>query len=250
MSKKWVWGLLLANALLFAWMHWGGSLTAEPDALLAQAALHADKVILLKEAQPAKAEPAQPIAVSAPAPAMVAAVEVVEAASAPAPRLSSELANPPKPQQCLFWGEFSGSALADVRQKLSALNLGEQLQTRTIEHTSGFWVYMSPLKNQAAVLRKIGQLKALGVNDYFVVQEAGEWQHAISLGVFRTEQAANNYLASLRKQGVRTAKVGERKSKLRFTQFVISDAETEIEAKVRSFLKEFPDSELKMSDCN
>lgn len=244
MSKKWVWGLLLANALLFSWMRWGGLLTAEPDVLAAQAELHADKVVLLNEEFQSKTESLPPVIVSVPA----AASTVAE--SAPTPRLSEELANPPQIKQCLFWGEFSGTGLADARQRLSALNLGGRLQARTIEHASGFWVYMSPLKNQAAVQRKIGQLKALGVSDYFVVQEAGEWQRAISLGVFRTEQAANNYLASLRKQGVRTAKVGERKSKLRFTQFVISNVEAEIESKIRGFQKELPDSELKMSDCN
>lgn len=241
MSKKWVWGLLLANALLFSWMRWGELLTADPDAMSAQAPLHADKIVLLREATTAKAEPLSSAAESA----VVSAVE-----SAPAPRLSETLANPPHSRQCLFWGEFSGSGLADARRKLDELNLGARLQTRSIEHASGYWVYMSPFKTQAEVQRKLGQLKNLGVNDYFVVQDAGEWQRAISLGVFRTERAAENYLDSLRKQGVRTAKVGERQSKLRFTQFVIADAEPEIESKVRGFLKEFPDSELKMSDCN
>ncbi|MDD2700071.1 MAG: SPOR domain-containing protein [Sideroxydans sp.] len=246
MSKKLAWGLLLANALLFSWVRWGGMLTADPEALGTQAELHADKVILLKEAASPQAESAPVVA----APVPVAASAVEEQASAPGPRLSDELATPPQARQCLFWGEFSGRGLADAQKKLSALQLGARLQANTIEHASGFWVYMPPQKNQAAVQRKISQLKALGVNDYFVVQEAGEWQRAISLGMFRTERAATNYLASLRKQGVRTAKVSERKSKLRFTQFVISDADAEIESKVRLFLKEFPDSELKMSDCN
>jgi hypothetical protein len=245
MSKKWVWGLLLANALLFSWMRWGGMLTVDPEVLAAQAPLHADKVVLLKEFAAAKVAALPPVAVAESA---VTAAESAPA-PAPAPRLSEALANPPQVKQCLFWGEFSGSGLAEARQKLSALELGSRLQTRSVEHASGYWVYMAPLKNQAAVQRKIGQLKALGINDYFVVQE-GEWQHAISLGVFRTERAAENYLDSLRKQGVRTAKVGERKSKLRFTQFVIADAESEVESKVRGFQKEFPDSELKMSDCN
>lgn len=245
MSKKWVWGVLLANALLFSWMRWGGMLTVDPEALAAQAPLHADKIVLLKDATASNSESLS--AAGAAESSVASAVAAVE--PAPAPRLSEALENPPRFKQCLFWGEFSGSGLADARQKLSALELGSRLQTRSVEHASGYWVYMSPLKNQAAVQRKIGQLKALGINDYFVVQE-GEWQHAISLGVFRTERAAQNYLDSLRKQGVRTAKVGERMSKLKLTQFVITDAEPETETKVRAFQKDFPDSELKMSDCN
>lgn len=246
MSKNWIWGLLLANAALFSWMRWGGMLTADPDTLPVQAALHADKIVLLKEVSPAQAESAPAVTLSE---SVVASTEeVIE--PVPAPRLSDALANPPQIRQCLLWGEFSGKGLADARQKLSALNLGARLQTRSVEHASGYWVYMPPLKNQAEVQRKIGQLKNLGVNDYFVVQEAGEWQRAISLGVFRTEHAAENYLDSLRKQGVRTARVGERMSKLRFTRFVILEAEPEIESKVRALQQEFPDSELKMSDCN
>ncbi len=249
MSKKWIWGLLLANALLFSWMRWGGLLTTDPESMSAQLELHADKIVLLKKEDAlAQAEPVPLSAAPALLPVVASAVEVVEAG--PAPRLSDELANPPKQKQCLYWGEFSGSGLADARQKLSTLNLGERLQARTIEHASGFWVYMSPLKNQAAVQRKIGQLQALGINDYFVVQEDGDWQRAISLGVFRTEQAAENHLASLRKQGVRTAKVGERKSKLKFTQFVVTDVEGEIESKMRVFQADLLGSELKISDCN
>lgn len=245
MSKKWVWGLLLANALLFSWLRWGHMLMVDPDALGAQAPLHADKITLLKNATASKSE-SSPAAVAAKS-AAASAATVVE--SVPAPRLGEALTNLPQIKQCLYWGEFSGSGLANARRKLSALELGARLQTRSVEHASGYWVYMPPLKNQAEVQRKIAQLKNLGVTDYFVVQE-GEWQRAISLGVFRTEHAAENYLASLRKQGVRTARVGERMSKLKLTQFVIADAEPEIETKVRALQQEFPDSELKVSDCD
>lgn len=240
MRHAWIWGLLLANVLFFAAMNWGGGLTEDADELAAQSELHADKVRLLGETAAA----AVPQPVSASVPAAVSSV----AETQPAQRLNAELALPPK--ACLYWGEFSGSALALANERLATLGLGARLQARTVEHASGFWVYMPPLKNAAEVQRKIGQLKKLGVNDHFVVQEPGEWMNAISLGVFRTQQAAENHLESLRKQGVRTAKVGERKSRLRFTQFVIADADAAIEAKVRAFMGDLPDSELKMSDCD
>jgi hypothetical protein len=243
MSKKWMWGLLLANALLFAWIRWGGMLTADPEALSAQAELHADKITLIRGVE-------TPVsAVSLAAGSGVSAVPAMADFSSSS-QLSDAIENPPRDRKCLYWGEFSGAGFANAQQRLSTLNLGARLQVRHIEHAGGFWVYMAPLNDQTAVQRKIAQLKALGVTDYFVVQEAGEWQRAISLGVFRTELAANNYLANLRKLGVRTAKVGERKSKLGLTQFVISDVGGGVESKVRGFQKEFPDSELKLSDCN
>lgn len=242
MRHAWIWGLLLANALFFAAMNWGGMLAEDADELAAQPELHADKVKLLGES--AAAPVPQPVPASVPA----AVSSVLE--TQPAQRLSAELAQPPKRAACLYWGEFSGNGLALANERLAMLGLGARLQARTIEHASGFWVYMPPLKNAAEVQRKIGQLKKLGVNDHFVVQEPGEWMNAISLGVFRTQQAAENHLESLRKQGVRTAKVGERKSKLKFTQFVIAGADEALEAKVRTFMGDLPESELKMSDCD
>jgi hypothetical protein len=61
-----------------------------------------------------------------------------------------------------------------------------------------------------AALRKAGELKKLGVQDYFIVQEEGPYRWAVSLGVFRSEEAAQARLAALRVQGVRSARVGPR----------------------------------------
>mgnify|MGYP001081752243 CR=1 FL=1 len=243
MRHAWIWALLLANVLFFAAMNWGGRLTEDTDELTAQSELRADKVRLLGES--AAVTGSQQLPASMPAVAVSAVVE-----AQPAQRLSAELAQPPKTAACLYWGEFSGSALALANERLATLGLGARLQARTVEHSSGFWVYMPPLKNAAEVQRKIGQLKKLGVNDHFVVQEPGEWMNAISLGVFRTQQAAESHLDNLRKQGVRTATVGERKSRLRFTQFVIIGSDAALEAKIRAFMPDLPDSELKLSDCD
>lgn len=252
MSRKWFWGLLLANAIFFASMRWGYLLTAESDAVLTQPAMQADKIVLLEEAASAVRDVPEKGKMSPPTPAKddAASTPAAAGADAVAPRLSTELSAAASAQRCLYWGEFSGVGLKLVRAELDKLGLGERLQTRAIEHSSGFWVYLPPQRSMSMVQRKVEQLKNLGVHDYFVVQEEGAWQRAISLGVFRTQHAAENYLAVLRKQGVRTAKVSERKSKLRFTQFVIQEADDALEAKLQGLQKDFPDSELKMSDCN
>ena len=70
------------------------------------------------------------------------------------------------------------------------MQLGGKLSQRQVELDRGYWVYFPPLKNKEAVNRKIAELKALGINDYFVVQGPGHWQNAISLGVFKTGDAA------------------------------------------------------------
>ncbi len=243
MSRVWLILLLLVNILFFVLIRWGAALTDTPDALLTQAEFNANKIQLREAAAPHI--PADSVAVSAPqspSPERVAAP--------PASQLSPELTVIPPAPLCMTWGEFSGENLARADAALATLQLGDKLQRRNVEHVGGYWVYMSPQKNIDQVNRKIDQLKKLGVYDHFVVQEKGEWLHAISLGVFRTEQAASNFLEVLKTKGVRTAKVGERQSRLKFTVFELIGIDAGAIEKLNRIQQDFPDSELKSTDCN
>ncbi len=122
-------------------------------------------------------------------------------------------------QSCMEWGEFSGAELQRAEKALATVKLNEKPKYRQVDYVSGYWVYIAPMKTRVLVDQKIAQLKERGVADYFVIQEVGAWQNAISLGVFKTEDAAKKYLAKLQQQGVRTATIGERTSKLKYTVF-------------------------------
>jgi hypothetical protein len=275
---KWIVGLLLlANLALFGWMRWGSLLTEDADVGPAQTALHPDKIRLL-EALPASAVsaasgsapglaltlssvPASAVSASTSAHSPVPAsapthVPTIPASAPPAstpastPAPVAAVAPPPKAANCAEWGEFSGDDLTRAQQALSLMKLGDNLTQRTVERNHGYWVYIPPLKKHASVEKKIAQLKERGVKDYFVVQEKGKWQNAISLGVFGTQDAADKYIAMLRTKDVRTAKVGERVSKLKYTVFDIKDLDSGTTDKLNALQKEFPDSELKLSACN
>jgi len=262
---KWIVGLLLlANLALFGWMQWGPALKEDPGAPAVQAALNADKVKLLEYAPSSAAEttsrtapavtlalsPAQaPVSASVPAPAPLPA-SAVSSAPAPVSTPAQAKKSEPKISNCAEWGEFSGSDLARAQQDLATLKLGDRLAQRIVEQDRGYWVYMPPQPNRAGVERKLQQLKERGVYDHFVVQEEGEWQYAISLGVFKTEEAAQKFLAFLRTRDVRTARVGERMSKLRFTVFVMKGIDADTTGKIGALQKRFPDSELKVSACS
>jgi sporulation related protein len=256
--RKLFWFLLLANVMLYAWMQrgWLGFGEQEPQA---QPALNPGKIRLLDASQilPAKVSPA-PVhltqAASAPvqvttAPGRIATaavpssgVQMTLSISAPAPGSRITLA-------CLEWGDFSGPDLARAAAALSALQIGDKLSQRQVEQDIGYWVYIPPLKNKAAVNRKIAELKALGVTEYFVVQVAGRWHNAISLGVFKSRDAAQNFLNHLHTKGVHTAKVGERASKLKMTIFKLNRIDAPTVAKLTAMQKDFAGSELKNVPC-
>jgi hypothetical protein len=230
MLKKIFWVLLAGNAVFFAAMQWGGLLTAEPDALAPPSALNGEKVRLL----------AAPPAVSSP-PAILPTLAVSSAAaSAPAAREAGA---------CMEWGEFSGADLARATAAMGELQLDGRLGRREVEYSIGYWVYIPPQKDKAAVAQKIEQLKARGVTEYFVVQEAGAWLNAISLGVFKTREAAENFVSQLKTRDVRSAQVGERSSRLKVTVFVLNGLDAVTAGKLAALHGDFPGSELREVSC-
>jgi hypothetical protein len=261
---RWIVGLLLlANLALFGWMRWGSSLTVETDTAVMQAALNPDKIKLLA-LEPASAAASAPVAAASGVPLALSPVlsgsapavsAPLAAASAPsAAPVSIPLVSPSptvsKKASCAEWGEFSGNDLVRAQEALATLKLGDSLSQRSVEQDHGYWLYIPPQKKRAQAEKKIAQLKERGVKDYFLVQEKGKWLNAISLGVFKSNEAAQKYLESLRTKGVRTAKLGERKSKLKFTVFLIKDIDAGIKDKLDVLQKNFPDSELKVSACS
>lgn len=229
--KMLFWILLVVNALLFAVMQWGGALLGDGQATQVQTPLHEEKIRLLPGVPQSAPVLAQPAPVAAPV-----------AASAP-------VMTKPANAACMEWGDFSGDDLARAGNVLANLQLGDKLSQRQVEHTIGYWVYIPPLKSKVAVNQKVAQLKARGVEEYFVVQDAGPWLNAISLGVFRTQEAAQNFLDELGAKNVRTAQVGERASKLKATIFVLNELDAATVVKLNAMQKDFAGSELKNVPC-
>ena len=209
---KWLFGfLLLAFLAFFAYMQWGGQ--GAGQGMQPQPPLNAEKIRLL------------PVVVSAP----VAAQPVASA--------------------CMEWGEISDGERQRAAAALSALKLGNKFTQRQVEHVSGYWVYLPPPKNVAEVEQKVAEIKEFGLAEYFVVQDEGKWHNAISLGVFKTVEAAHKFRDSVKAKGLQAAKAGERMSKRLFTVFVLKDPDAAVTAKMAALQKDFPGSEIKAAAC-
>jgi hypothetical protein len=202
--------LLLANVALAGYA-WYVSLQANPDAVLLGQQVNADKIRVI-----------------APRPMV------------PPPR--------PKPA-CLEWGTFGAGELKSAESALETLKLGERLTSHDVQLVGGFWVYIPPLKNKVEVDRKIAELERLGVKDYYAVEGQGPMKNAISLGIFRTEEAATGYLEGLQQKGVRSARAGNREHRVTQTAFVIRAPEVALTAKLAELRLQFPGTELRAVDC-
>ncbi len=155
----------------------------------------------------------------------------------------------PVPAACVEWGPFSGPDVARADAALAALGLPAGMTQRRVTDVDGYWVHMPPLKNRVEVERKTGELKELGVEEYYVVQEAGEWRNAVSLGLFKSEEAAQAELVRLRGRGVRSAVITRRERFLRQVAFFVREPDVETVARLTALQRDFPASEISAGSC-
>jgi len=172
-------------------------------------------------------------------------IQLLERGAKPALTPSPQAAAVP----CLEWGFFAGPDIARVEAVIEKLELSQAPVRRAIADASGYWVFMPPLKDKAEVANKVGELKALGVTELFVVQDPGQWHNAISLGIFRTEEAAEKFLVELRKLGVRTAVVARRENFLRQIALTVREPNETTVAKLTAAQRQFPGTEIRAVAC-
>jgi hypothetical protein len=219
--------LVLANLGFFAWSRY-----LSPDG-------SADPLPLAREIEPGKLKVVAPADLPPPAPPKPAA-----AAATPIPQLPVAAAAPPA-LKCIEWGSFTLTDAPRAEKALEPLTLGPRLAQRRTEETAGWWVFIPPQGNRQGAVRKAAELKARGVEDYFIVQEDGAYRWALSLGVFRTNEAAQARLAALRGKGVRSAQIGPRETVVPKVWLQVRDVDASLEAKLKEVAVQVEGSELK-----
>jgi hypothetical protein len=153
------------------------------------------------------------------------------------------------PAACVEWGLFAGAEVARAEAAIAALGLPAAQLARSVVDAGGYWVYIPPAKSKAEVERRLGELKALGIADFFVVQDAGPWRNAISLGIFKTDEAAKNRLAELQSKGVRSAVSSRRENLLRQFAYYIREPGPDAVARLAELQREFPGTQVRAVAC-
>ncbi len=146
---------------------------------------------------------------------------------------------------CLEWGAFTAAESARAEKALESLGLGPRLGQRRAEETAGWWVFIPSQGSRQGALKKAAELKALGVNDYRIMGEDNDSPWSLSLGVFRTEQAALARLAQLRELGVHTALVGSRDTLFAKIWLQVKGIDRALEARLKDLARQIEGSELR-----
>lgn len=212
--------LLLANAAFFAWTRYYAA-PEEPAA---------EPNPLARQIEPEKLKVVPPGELRAPA-------------APPAPKPASSA--PQALTGCLEWGSFTLADYPRAEKALEPLQLGNRVAQRRTEEIAGWWVFLPPQGSRQGAIRKSAELKALGVEDYFIVVDESEWRWALSLGVYRTEEAAQARLAALRAQGVRSALVAPRETVVPKVWLQVKGVDPGLEARLKDIARQIDGSEVR-----
>jgi hypothetical protein len=157
---------------------------------------------------------------------------------------------PPAPEAaCVEWAPFSQEELGRARDALAALALGDRLATAPVNSVATWWVYVPPLANRVQADREVARLAAAGVRDTYVVQDNSDMRFAVSLGIFRSEEAAQRFLDDLKTKRVTRAVVGQRAHSLRLNAlYVRSPVEAEM-SRLAELKPGWPGTELRATPC-
>lgn len=169
--------------------------------------------------------------------------------AAPTPRPPAPVAAPVA-GTCVEWGNFTAATLPAAQAAVEGLGMGERAQRIDVAVTTGYWLYIPPLRSKAEMERKGGELRQLGVTEYFPILEPGRWRYAISLGAFRDEDGAKAALAALRAKGVRSARLGSREQRVMLAAFMLRDPSEEQAAQLAGLIKaQFPGTQAQPLPC-
>lgn len=119
----------------------------------------------------------------------------------------SAMAVAPPAEACRALAGLEREAAGRLAGLLTARDAQLKVEQRALEEPSTWWVYIPPLPNGAQADRKAAELSRLGIKDFYVVRESGPNQYAVSLGLFRSEEGAKEYLATLKRKNVKSASI-------------------------------------------
>ncbi|WP_137936920.1 SPOR domain-containing protein [Chitinivorax sp. B] len=243
---KWLFfGLVVTNLLVYGYTH----LSEPPVQDWHQREFHADSVKLVTDTAPMTTDTGKDEK-SVETPVTPPASDATITTQPTPTKVAETPANMASAQQCIRWDAIPMADLPRAKQLLDTLKIGKPLGNARIEAKTRFWVYILPQSSLSDAQKKTEELQALGLSerDFFIVNDAGRWRNAISLGVYSTQDAARQRLDAVQEKGVKSARVGIRDT-LRFASLIIAQADEGTGSRLAGASAEIKGSEVNLAEC-
>ncbi len=151
---------------------------------------------------------------------------------------------------CIELGPLATGDQTRAEEAVAALGQGLKVSSRRVDEPARWWVYIPPLATRQAAAQQEAELKKQGVEDSSVINDDSNFRYAISLGVFRSEDAANSRAEVLRKRGVRSVAVGPRDGSGPRVYVQLREAPEAVRLKLFDIKDSFPGSEVRACQAN
>ena len=200
MLKFVFWALLGANGVLLAY---GQGLLGQPGDAAREPARLTNQLAPERMQQLTPTQARQAAASAAPQPQAEVAAPLPEPAPAPAPVIRDLVA-------CVQAGPFSTADARRFEARVARLGLTPRQSRIEIpyQEVTSRLVYLPPNGGREGAQRRVAELRERGVTNFFIMQnDTSPLRYAISLGVFKSDGAAQKLVADLQRQGVRGVRI-------------------------------------------
>lgn len=150
---------------------------------------------------------------------------------------------------CYEWGIFSDNNLTSAQAALAALSIPYTIKAQSSQEAKRFWVYSPPFRSASEAQKKAAELKSIGVEDLFVVQEA-RWKNAISFGIFSDEKLAIHLQKELQAKGVKNVEKALRTQGKTYSSLTLNNLTENNIIEIKKLKPSFPAADLKTASCN
>ncbi len=142
---------------------------------------------------------------------------------------------------CVEVGQFDPSEANLFKQQMTSLSLEKNdIETLPVYEGSAYMVFIAPSANQKEAQEKIDELKRKGVESFYLIKDPGKMKWAVSLGVFKTREAAMNHAAELGKSGIADIQIAPRGTRVEKLSFRLNHLNEEQLRALDPIMKRFP----------
>jgi hypothetical protein len=166
-----------------------------------------------------------------------AAIEASPAAAAPADN--------PRAVSCTEVGNFRADEASRFEARMAGLAVDDKISRRTIRESVSRMVFIPSQGDKESADRKVAELRRLGINDFYVIQDGSDMRWGISLGVFKSEEGARAHLVELSRRGVRSARIGPYGTGPVMVVFQLRGLDAGTQEKIREIAADFPKQEMR-----
>lgn len=143
--------------------------------------------------------------------------------------------------ECIEIGNFSLGQVKRIEERLALLGLGQNQTRVNVEEVTNHMVLIPSQGGKAAADRKVAEIQRLGVKNYYVISDNNPYRWGISLGVFKSEQAARNHLAELNRKGITGIRIVPRNTPTDSVLYRLRDLNTTSVRAVDKLMEDFPE---------